>query len=129
MDKLVACAYSLLLAFALPFEHVTDADRLQCTDILSLQDPQTGSFAGDILNERSSRFSYCAVAALSLLGRLDMVDVDLTVQWIKGCRNFDGGFGMCPGAESHAAYGPFVSFTFSRLSFISCMHAQGVLKG
>lgn len=60
---------------------------------------------GDEWGELGTRFSYCAVAALSLLGRLDALNKDLTVSWIAKCKNFDGGFGMVEGAESHAAYG------------------------
>lgn len=78
--------------------------RLQ-TDILSLQDPETGSFAGDEWGEIDTRFTYCAVACLSLLGQLDKLDADKTVAWLEKCKNHDGGFGMVQGAESHAAQG------------------------
>lgn len=60
---------------------------------------------GDEWGEIDTRFSYCAVAALALLGRLDVLDKDLTVSWIKKCKNFDGSFGRVEGAESHASYG------------------------
>jgi geranylgeranyl transferase type-2 subunit beta len=70
-----------------------------------LFDPETGSFAGDEWGEIDTRFSYCAVAALSLLGRLDELDKAKAVSWIARCKNLDGGFGMTEGAESHAAYG------------------------
>lgn len=76
---------------------------------MSLQCKKTGAFAGDSWGEKASRFSYCAVSALSLLNRLDVLDRDLTVGFIERCRNFDGGFGMVDGAESHAAYGAFWS--------------------
>ncbi|POW21778.1 hypothetical protein PSHT_02075 [Puccinia striiformis] len=46
--------------------------------------------------ETDARFSYCAVAGLALLGGLDKLDRD-------AMSNFDGGFGMVEGAESHAA--------------------------
>lgn len=75
------------------------------SDILSLQSPTTGSFAGDEWGEMDSRFSYCAISALSLLGRLDALDKEKTVDFVRRCGNFDGGFGMVEGAESHAAYG------------------------
>ena len=74
-------------------------------DVLSLQDPERGSFAGDEWGEHSVRFTFCAVAILSLLGRLDALDKEKVVRFIGNCRNFDGGFGMVEGAESHAAYG------------------------
>ena len=49
-----------------------------------------------------SRFSFCALATLALLGRLDAVDTDATASFVASCMNFDGGFGSRPGAESHA---------------------------
>jgi geranylgeranyl transferase type-2 subunit beta len=33
---------------------------------------------------------------------LDLIDVDKAVAHIQSCANFDGGFGVTPGAESHA---------------------------
>ncbi|KAF8881000.1 rab geranylgeranyltransferase [Infundibulicybe gibba] len=70
--------------------------------ILSLQQP-SGVFAGDMWGEIDTRFTYCAVSALSLLGHLHRLDKVKTVNYIAQCRNFDGGFGSCIGAESHSA--------------------------
>ena len=75
-----------------------------CPDILSLQQP-SGVFAGDSFGEVDTRFSYVAVQALALLGRLSSLDVDKTVSYVLKCKNFDGGFGSTIGAESHAAQG------------------------
>ncbi len=61
-----------------------------------------GSFAGDSWGEVDTRFSYCALSCCALLGRLDALDVPAAVAFILTCRNFDGGFGCVPGAESHA---------------------------
>ncbi len=72
--------------------------------ILSLQQ-DSGIFAGDQFGEIDTRFLYCAVNALSLLGHLHELDVERTVGYIRRCRNFDGGFGAREGAESHAAQG------------------------
>ncbi|EIW73953.1 rab geranylgeranyltransferase [Coniophora puteana RWD-64-598 SS2] len=69
--------------------------------ILSLQQP-SGVFAGDTWGEVDTRFSYIAVNALSLLGRLSELDVEKTVSYIRQCRNYDGGFGNTAGAESHS---------------------------
>jgi geranylgeranyl transferase type-2 subunit beta len=49
-----------------------------------------------------SRFSYCALQSAALLGRLGALDVAGAVRFVARCRNFDGGFGAVPGAESHA---------------------------
>lgn len=52
--------------------------------------------------EVDTRFSFCAVACLALLGRLDAIDVDKAVEFVLSCMNFDGGFGCRPGSESHS---------------------------
>lgn len=79
-----------------------DAD-LVASYIASLQQPD-GSFAGDGWGEIDTRFSYCALCGLSILGRLrsGLIDVEKANLFVASCRNFDGGFGCIPGAESHA---------------------------
>lgn len=99
-------------------------------DIFSLQDPDTGAFAGDSSRlEYDTRFLYCAVSCLSLLTSTESpakdsaaqgststlsddalkkdplcrLDFDKTVNAVLACHNFDGGFGTCPGSESHAS--------------------------
>mmetsp|Transcript_15819 Transcript_15819/g.36288 ORF Transcript_15819/g.36288 Transcript_15819/m.36288 type:complete len:398 (-) Transcript_15819:12-1205(-) len=73
--------------------------------VVSLQQ-KDGSFAGDQWGEIDTRFSYCALSALSLLsgisGGLKRVDVGKAVEYIASCQNMDGGFGSMKGAESHA---------------------------
>lgn len=70
--------------------------------VATLQQPD-GSFAGDAWGEVDTRFTYCALSTLSLLGRLDdTVDVARAAHYILQCRNLDGGFGCVIGAESHA---------------------------
>lgn len=61
-----------------------------------------GSFSGDIAGEIDTRFSFCAIATLYLLERLDAINIQSSVKFIKRCYNFDGGFGTRPGSESHA---------------------------
>ncbi|KAI5804184.1 type II protein geranylgeranyltransferase beta subunit [Peziza echinospora] len=71
--------------------------------VASLQDRETGAFAGDEWGEIDTRFLYGAFNTLSLLGKLDYIDVEKAVNYVYSCKNYDGGFGMVPGAESHAA--------------------------
>lgn len=71
-------------------------------DVASLQDHETGVFAGDKWGEIDTRFIYGAFNILSLLGRLEYIDVERAVKYVLRCKNYDGGFGMLPGAESHA---------------------------
>lgn len=70
--------------------------------IANLQNRKTGTFAGDEWGEEDTRFLYGALNALSLLGLLSLVDVDKAVDYIAACANFDGGYGVNPGAESHS---------------------------
>jgi geranylgeranyl transferase type-2 subunit beta len=78
--------------------------------ISSLQTP-SGVFAGDQFGETDTRFTYCAINALSLLDRKFITpgtapfDIDNAIGHIRQCRNFDGGFGSSIGAESHAGQG------------------------
>ena len=70
--------------------------------IADLQNRETGTFCGDEWGEEDTRFLYGALNALSLLGLLSLVDVDKAVDHIVTCANFDGGYGVRPGAESHS---------------------------
>lgn len=70
--------------------------------IKGLQLPN-GSFQGDRFGEVDTRFTYTAISALSLLDELTTDVVNPAVDFIMKCLNFDGGFGLVPGSESHAA--------------------------
>ncbi|KAL6716221.1 Rab geranylgeranyltransferase [Lecanora helva] len=70
--------------------------------IANLQDLNTGSFAGDEWGEMDTRFVFGAFLALSLMNLLDTIDVSKAVAYIQACANFDGGYGVSPGAESHS---------------------------
>lgn len=64
-----------------------------------------GEFVGDKYGEVDTRFIYTAIQCLCILGKLDLINdtVDKTVKFLADCQNYDGGFGLTPGAESHAA--------------------------
>jgi geranylgeranyl transferase type-2 subunit beta len=70
--------------------------------LAGLQNRNTGTFAGDEWGEEDTRFLYAALNALSLLGLLELVDIDKAVDYLVSCANFDGGYGVSPGAESHS---------------------------
>ncbi|KAK6453907.1 type II proteins geranylgeranyltransferase beta subunit [Scheffersomyces xylosifermentans] len=63
----------------------------------------SGCFQGDRFGEVDTRFVYNGLSSLSLLDELTPEIVDPAVKFIMECQNFDGSFGMLPGAESHAA--------------------------
>ncbi|SGZ48374.1 CIC11C00000002175 [Sungouiella intermedia] len=70
--------------------------------VLSLRLPD-GSFKGDAFGEVDTRFVFVSVYILTLLEALTKDVADGASEFILRCMNFDGGFGMLPGAESHAA--------------------------
>ncbi|KZF26796.1 type II protein geranylgeranyltransferase beta subunit [Xylona heveae TC161] len=70
--------------------------------IASLQDVRTGSFCGDEWGETDTRFLYGALNALSLLHLTHLIDMEKAVSHVASCANFDGGYGISAGAESHA---------------------------
>jgi geranylgeranyl transferase type-2 subunit beta len=96
-------------------------------NFISMLQNNDGSFSGDKWGEVDTRFTYCAFSCLAILGRMPLpqwdendgggeekdvvndnkqhhavIDVYKAVRYIMSCRNFDGGFGCVPGAESHA---------------------------
>jgi Prenyltransferase and squalene oxidase repeat len=97
--RAVDCSSPLISIYTLILQMTTGV----VTVILGLQHP-SGVFAGDAFGETDTRFLYCAVSALSLLGALDCLDHKRTVSYLISCRNFDG-VGRIAGSESHAAHG------------------------
>jgi geranylgeranyl transferase type-2 subunit beta len=94
--------------------------QVDCLDIISLQNAETGAFAGDnIYGEYDTRFIYCAFQALSLLNALDRINVSSAVKYVHRCRNFDGGFGLAPNAESHAGQ---IFTCLGALSIVNQLH-------
>ncbi|XP_014249939.1 geranylgeranyl transferase type-2 subunit beta isoform X2 [Cimex lectularius] len=91
-DEFIACILNAV--DELPVDEIVKYVR-------SLQKPD-GSFIGDKWGEVDTRFSFCAVACLSLLGRLDAINIKKAVEFVMTCQNFDGGFGSQPNSESHA---------------------------
>lgn len=98
----VATHYALLMLAGLGrLQHLADAERT-AEWIKKLQTPE-GAFRGDAWGEADSRFSYCAVASLTLLGALDASVAERAVAFVRSLLNSDGGFAWVPGGESHAA--------------------------
>ncbi|CAH8540717.1 unnamed protein product [Dicrocoelium dendriticum] len=97
--------------------------------ILNLQQPD-GSFWGDEWGEVDTRFSFCAIASLCLLGRLDEciklghLNKDACATYLERCQNLDGGFGTKPGSESHAGQAYCVIGSLSLLRELRRLHLE-----
>jgi prenyltransferase beta subunit len=90
-----------------PMAHSQGISGVSIVDVYCL----AGYFNSNLdafIGEIDTRFSYCALSCLALLGELHpstgecLIDVPGAVDFVSRCRNFDGGFGAVPGAESHA---------------------------
>ncbi|XP_021770995.1 geranylgeranyl transferase type-1 subunit beta-like [Chenopodium quinoa] len=51
--------------------------------------------------EADLRFVYCAAAISYLLDDWTGMDKEMAKEYILNCQSYDGGFGLCPGVESH----------------------------
>ena len=49
---------------------------------------------------------------VSLVGKLDLLDLDSAINYVVKCQNYDGGFGSVIGAESHAGQSILVLISF-----------------
>lgn len=77
----------------------------KCVQYIRSLQQEDGSFFGDNWGEVDTRFSFCALAALKLLDRMQNVNLDRATEFVMRCNNqIDGGFGSKPGSESHTAY-------------------------
>ncbi|KAK8441822.1 Rab geranylgeranyltransferase [Candidozyma auris] len=77
--------------------------RDKIIDFVMQQRCADGSFKGDAFGEIDTRFVFAAVYILKMLGRLTHEVAEGATEFIMRCQNFDGGFGLLPGSESHAA--------------------------
>ncbi|CDJ34500.1 LOW QUALITY PROTEIN: geranylgeranyl transferase type II beta subunit, putative [Eimeria mitis] len=94
--------YALLLLSGLGRLHLLPSPAKTAAWVRSLQLP-SGGFMADEWGEADSRFVYCGVACLWLLGELRAAEAGAAVRFVQQLMNEDGGFGWVPGGESHAA--------------------------
>eukprot|EP01083_Nonionella_stella_P126771 383895_1 len=90
------------IIYLLNAEHVLHAKRIQIIQWIASLQTKEGSFSGDRWGESDTRYTYAALNALSLLNGLQSVDLVQCKTYLTRCRNFDGGYGTKPGAESHS---------------------------
>lgn len=110
---LYTCSAVQILAMIDGFDELDDrlpGGREKVADFIASLQQSNGTFAGDKWGETDSRFLFCALLALSLLHKLPhqrpnetpIIDLKAAMDFIKSCQNFDGAFGIAPGAESHS---------------------------
>lgn len=116
-------ALQILLTYDSLDQIINDPTKSKkCVGFIKRNLLEDGSFQGDRFGEIDARFSYNALSSLSILGQLTPEIVDPAVKYILKCLNFDGGFGLCPGAESHA------SMAFTCLGALSIVNKLNMLS-
>ncbi|ODN95776.1 geranylgeranyl transferase type-2 subunit beta [Cryptococcus wingfieldii CBS 7118] len=78
-----------------------DVERITSCNLINAD----GSVRGDPSPESDSRFTYILLSSLSLMSRLHLLtpaQLSSITSNIEQCKNFDGGFGLEPGTESHS---------------------------
>jgi hypothetical protein len=139
VDRIVSCKSSssprlplsnLLLALTLPCSHTLSPSLplgLELISVLLSLIQPSGEVSGDTFSETDSRFTYILLNSLSLLGRLDDLDKpdlydgkgrEMLIENLRGCMNFDGGFGSTPGGESHGGQSGSFFFLVSFLNLV-----------
>jgi len=97
--------YTLSALQVLAIAQKLDDDRLNREAVIEYcvsREQDDGSFTGDEWGEVDTRFVFCALSSLALLGALDRVNSRRSAEYIMSCQNVDGGFGAVKGGESHA---------------------------
>uniref|UniRef100_A0AAV1VBK1 Prenyltransferase alpha-alpha toroid domain-containing protein n=1 Tax=Peronospora matthiolae TaxID=2874970 RepID=A0AAV1VBK1_9STRA len=96
--------------------------------LASLQDDTTGCFSSvNEGSEQDMRFVYCACAISYILDDWSGIDVPAMVRFINSCLSYDGGIGLCAGAESHggAVFTAIASLTLSgQLTQLKCKQSE-----
>ncbi len=101
-DGHVLYTLSALQIHALYSVPLSDEEASKTAAWVAALQNQDGSFAGDEWGEIDTRFTYCALACLRILGFESLVNFESATEFCLKCANFDGAFGCIPGAESHA---------------------------
>ena len=94
-----------ILAICNALDRLSKEQVTAIVHLISSLQQEDGSFAGDKWLEIDTRFSYCALLTLSILPDIelnDVIDLPAANAFVASCKNFDGGYGCVPGAESHA---------------------------
>eukprot|EP01147_Barroeca_monosierra_P010770 gene10771-2856_t len=97
----VLYTYSALQLLYLAQKKLDDiCERQNVINWLESRIQPDGSCTGDEFNLADTRFTYCVLASLHLLGQPIRRQQNIS-NYIARCQNDDGGFGMSPGSESH----------------------------
>jgi len=99
---LYTCHAILILATMRALDRIPSVSRV--SHFVAKHQLEDGSFGGDAGMEIDTKFTYCALSVLSILKQRDLISVPKAMNFIRSCRNFDGGFGNLPGCESHGGH-------------------------
>lgn len=84
-------------------EALSSVQKSQIVNFILCLKLEDGGWQGDRFGEIDTRFVFAALYSLSILDSMTEEVANSALAFIFDCQNFDGGFGMFPVAESHAA--------------------------
>jgi len=91
-----------LLCLKLLGDDFSRVDRKGVIAGLKHHQQPNGSFQYIVgLAASDARFVYCACVICNLLDDFSGIDKEKMIEWLYSCQNYDGGFGLNPGLESH----------------------------
>ncbi|KAF0992835.1 hypothetical protein HZS_4688, partial [Henneguya salminicola] len=98
----ISCTHIAILCLLLLKNDFKKFDRKSTLESIKSMQLSDGSFKCQTIDSESDiRFSYCACVICYLLSGWAYINVDRLVSYISSCQNYDGGFGLKPGLESH----------------------------
>ena len=94
--------YSAILSLLILRDDLSRLKKDKILKYLNICQQSDGSFAPHIESkECDMRFVFCAFAICFLLKDWSSIDLTKSLEFIKRCQSYDGGFGTMPGRESH----------------------------
>ncbi|THV03630.1 terpenoid cyclases/Protein prenyltransferase [Dendrothele bispora CBS 962.96] len=99
----IIMTYTALIALAILRDDFSRLDRRGLVNLLRSCQRPDGSFKtvpGDVDTESDLRTLYCAFVISSLLDNWEGVDVAKALEYVKGCRTYEGGYGISTGFEA-----------------------------
>jgi len=93
--------YTALITLAVLRDDFTRLDRQGLVTFLRSSQREDGSFTSDPTGgDTDLRLTYCAFVICTLLNNWSGVNVEKALNFVRGCRTYEGGYGSAPGCEA-----------------------------
>ena len=101
----ITMTYTALLSLLILGDDLKRVLKTRTLESIKELQQKDGSFIPQInSSETDIRFLFCACAICFIFNDWSGIDVDLALNFIKSCQNYDGAFGTGPKRESHGNF-------------------------